>query len=67
VDPKVDYSGEPTTLVEFRLEDAPGGTLLTITESGFEGVPAHRRAVAFRSNDEGWGIQLENIAKHVAA
>ncbi|HVW24722.1 MAG TPA: SRPBCC family protein [Polyangiaceae bacterium] len=66
VDPKVDYSDEPTTLVEFRLEDAEGGTWLTIVESGFERIPAERRALAFRMNDEGWGIQLDNVKQHVA-
>ena len=65
VDPNVDYSSEPTTLVEFRLEDAPGGTMLTLVESGFDRIPAHRRAEAFRRNDEGWTIQMENIRSHV--
>src|SRR6476619_2844644 len=31
VDPAVDYSTEPPTLVEFRLEEIPTGTLLLIT------------------------------------
>ena len=44
IDPKVDYSKEATTTVEFRLEDAPEGTLLTVTESGFQSLPAARRA-----------------------
>jgi uncharacterized protein YndB with AHSA1/START domain len=66
IDPKKDYSKETPTLVEFRLESVPSGTLLSITESGFDKVPANRRAEAFRMNDEGWGIQLENIAKYVA-
>ncbi len=65
IDPNVDYSAEPKTLVEFHLEDAPGGTLLTITESGFDGIPAARRDEAFRMNDDGWGQQTENIRKHV--
>src|SRR5678816_4004219 len=43
VDPKVDYSGEPMTLVEFRLDDVPGGTKLSVVESGFDQLPAHRR------------------------
>lgn len=66
VDPKVDYSGEPTTLVEFRLEDADPGTRLTVVESGFDGIPLARRAEAFRMNDSGWTAQLANIERHVA-
>lgn len=65
VDPKVDYSGEPATLVEFRLEDADGGTRLTVTESAFDALPAHRREEAFRMNDGGWAIQMQNIQAHV--
>ena len=66
VDPKVDYSKEPTTLVEFRLADAPGGTALTVVESGFDALPASRRDEAFRMNSGGWEIQMQNIAQHVA-
>lgn len=66
VDPAVDYSKEPTTLVEFRLEEAAEGTRLTVTESGFDRIPAGRRDVAFRMNSEGWGIQMENVRRHVA-
>lgn len=67
VDPDVDYSGEPTTLVEFRLEDkAGGGTSLTVIESGFERIPLARRAKALEMNDGGWAQQMENIARHVA-
>lgn len=66
IDPKIDYSTEPTTLVEFRLEEVPGGTLLTVTESGFDRIPAGRRGEAYRMNSEGWGAQLENIQRHVA-
>jgi uncharacterized protein YndB with AHSA1/START domain len=67
LDSNVDYAQEPTTLVEFQLEPAKGGTLLTITESGFDRIPAARRAEAFRMNDGGWTEQLKNIEKHVAA
>lgn len=67
VDPAVDYSAEPTTLVEFKLAEAPGGTLLTVCESGFDRIPAARRAEAFRMNSQGWAAQLENIERHVAA
>jgi uncharacterized protein YndB with AHSA1/START domain len=66
VDPAVDYSSEPPTLVEFRLEKTATGTLLTVTESGFENVPAHRRAEAFRMNDGGWTQQMKNIESYVA-
>ena len=53
-------------MVEFQLEPAKGGTLLTITESGFDRIPAGRRAEAFRMNDGGWTAQAENIEKHVS-
>ena len=66
IDPKVDYSAEPTTLVAFRLEEAGGTTTLTVIESGFDRLPASRRASAFRSNDSGWTGQLKNIERHVA-
>jgi len=65
VDPKVDYSQEPTTLVEFRLEEVAEGTLRTVIESGFDRIPAERRAEAFRMNSQGWAQQLENINSHV--
>lgn len=65
VDPAVDYSNETPTLVEFRLQPTPTGTLLTITESGFENVPDSRREEAFRMNDGGWSIQIKNIEEYV--
>ena len=67
IDPKVDYSAEPTTLVEFHLADAPGGTELRIVESGFDRIPLARRAEAFRMNDGGWTQQIANIERHVAS
>jgi uncharacterized protein YndB with AHSA1/START domain len=66
VDPKVDYSKEQPTLVEFRLTPTSAGTLLVITESGFDHIPAHRRMEALRMNTMGWDSQAENIAKHVS-
>ena len=65
VDPKVDYSKEPTTLVEFTLEEVKGGTKLTVVESGFDAIPAARRATAFKMNGDGWAIQVQNIAEYV--
>jgi uncharacterized protein YndB with AHSA1/START domain len=65
VDPKADYSGETPTLVEFRLHASGTGTLLVVTESGFDKIPAGRRDEALRMNDRGWGIQLANIERYV--
>ena len=67
VDKNVDYSTEPMTLVEFRLAVVPGGTLLTVVESGFDRLPPARRAKAFRMNDRGWADQLKSIQRHVAS
>jgi uncharacterized protein YndB with AHSA1/START domain len=61
-----DYSGEPTTLVEFRLEKTPRGTLLVLTESGFATLPPDRRLEAFRRNEGGWTEQMKNIENYVA-
>ena len=65
VDPKVDYSQEESTLVEFRLQPTAGGTLLTVTETGFDKIPAQRRAEAFLRNDSGWAQQMRNIQAYV--
>jgi uncharacterized protein YndB with AHSA1/START domain len=65
IDPQKDYSEEPSTLVEFRLEPKSGGTLLTLTESGFSKLPADRRLEAFRMNDGGWAQQMKDIELHV--
>lgn len=66
IDPKVDYSKEPATLVEFRLEDAKDGTLLTVVESGFDRVPLARRAQAFTANEQGWTLQMTLVEKYLA-
>ena len=68
IDPATDYSNEPTTLVEFRLEDAADGTdgtTLTVVESGFDQIPPSRRDEAFRMNDRGWSSQIENFRRYV--
>lgn len=65
-DPKVDYSAEPTTLVEFTLEETADGTVVTIVESGFDRIPLARRAEAFRMHTEGWVGQAKNLARYVA-
>src|SRR6185437_8196538 len=67
VDQAVDYSKEPTTLVELTLSEAEGGTLLTVVESGFDAIPAARRPKAFEMNGQGWAIQLEQVARYLDA
>ncbi len=66
VDPTIDYSKEPTTLVVFELREVEGGTLLSVVESGFNNVPPSRRLEAFRMDSNGWDEQLANIEKHVS-
>jgi uncharacterized protein YndB with AHSA1/START domain len=65
IDPDVDYDQEEPTLVEFLLAPNGAGTRLTVVESGFDKVPAHRREEAFRMNDGGWTQQVQNIKAHV--
>jgi uncharacterized protein YndB with AHSA1/START domain len=65
VEPGEDVSGEPTTLVVFELQDVPGGTLLTVVETGFDQIPLARRAKAFRDNEEGWAGQMLAIEGHL--
>ena len=66
IDPALDYSEETPTLIEFKLEKTDTGTLLVLTESGFDKIPSHRRLEAFRMNDGGWTEQMKNIEKHLA-
>jgi uncharacterized protein YndB with AHSA1/START domain len=63
----IDYSKEPTTLVTFVLDEAPGGVRLTVTESGFDRIPLARRAAAFTANEEGWSMVMTLVEKHLAA
>ena len=66
IEPEVDYSNEIPTLVKFTLEEIAEGTLLVLTESGFDKVPENRRDEAFRMDDSGWTQQMKNIETHVA-
>jgi uncharacterized protein YndB with AHSA1/START domain len=61
-----DYSKEPRTLVEFRLEKTETGTLLIVTESGFDAIPAARRERSYLGNEAGWTEQMKNIERYVA-
>src|SRR4029078_10904248 len=65
IDPDVDYSAEPATLVEFRLEPKGGGTLLIVTEAGLAAIPKDSQFEAYRMNEAGWTEQLQNIDRHV--
>src|SRR5262249_31070407 len=65
IEPGIDYSTEPTTLVVFTLEEQPGGIRLTVTESGFDQIPLERRAKAFAANEGGWEKQMTLIGKHL--
>jgi uncharacterized protein YndB with AHSA1/START domain len=65
VEPGVDYSAEPTTLVEFTLEETPDGVMLTVTESGFDQIPLARRAKAFTANEQGWGMVVKLVEEYL--
>ncbi len=65
IEPGVDYSTEPTTLVTFRLVETSEGVQLTLTESGFDQIPLERRARAFAANEGGWGHQMRLISRYL--
>ncbi|MNY49199.1 hypothetical protein D3C86_1845940 [compost metagenome] len=65
IDPKRDYSQEPTTQVVFRLQELAEGTLLRLVESGFDKIPAERREEAYTMNSGGWDEQMVNINKYL--
>jgi uncharacterized protein YndB with AHSA1/START domain len=65
IEPDVDYSKEPTTLIEFTFEEVPEGTLLRVTESGFDQIPIERRAGALKANDGGWSEQMKAIERYL--
>ena len=66
IDKNVDYSSEPTTLVAFTLEESADGIMLTVAESGFDRIPLARRAQAFTANEQGWGMVITLVEKHLA-
>jgi len=67
VEPGIDYSKEPTTLIVFELEETGANTSLTITETGFDQIPLERRAKAFAANDGGWTMQTTLLSKYLAS
>jgi uncharacterized protein YndB with AHSA1/START domain len=66
IEPGVDYSAEPMTLVTFSLEEVAEGVRLTVTESGFDRIPLERRAKAFAANEGGWAIMVTVIEEYLA-
>ena len=66
IDPRVDYSHEPTTLIVFELEEVGNDIKLTVTESGFDQIPLARRAAAFTANEGGWTMVVSLIEKYLA-
>jgi uncharacterized protein YndB with AHSA1/START domain len=56
-EPSQTPSGGPTTLVAFELEEIPGGTRLSLVESGFAKLPAPSR----QENELGWDEELGHL------
>jgi uncharacterized protein YndB with AHSA1/START domain len=65
VEPGDDHEAEPTTLVIFELDEGEDGTLLTVVESGFDGIPPSRRAEMYRGHEDGWTQQMEALRRYV--
>jgi uncharacterized protein YndB with AHSA1/START domain len=63
--PGQDVSQEPMTLVTFTLEDAEGGTRVTVTETGFDSLFAARREAAYKGNEGGWRIQMGALEQYL--
>ncbi|WBQ10907.1 SRPBCC family protein [Hyphomonadaceae bacterium ML37] len=61
-----DPESDAMLTVEIALAPSGAGTQLTLTESGFAGLPGDHRMTAWRRNEDGWGVQMTNIADHVA-
>jgi uncharacterized protein YndB with AHSA1/START domain len=64
--PGEDLSDEPMTLVEFVLEDAEGGTRVTVTESGFDRIFANRQSRVFKENEGGWQYQMAALERYLS-
>lgn len=55
-----------STLVEFTLSAAGGGTRLQVAESGFAALdlPAGTRAARYADHEQGWGAELGDLVEH---
>jgi len=51
------------TLVEFRIEELPDGTKVTLTESGFTSLPAEVMEQRLSENSGGWDIMMDLLEK----
>jgi uncharacterized protein YndB with AHSA1/START domain len=67
VDPNVNYAREPRTTVTFTLEPSEGGTLLTVSETGFDAISLARRAKVYKDNSQGWTEVLVWLQRYVEA
>ncbi len=56
----------PNTLVEFNLEEEPGGTRLRFKESGFSSLPAEVIEKSLADNNEGWTYMFDRLEKFLA-
>jgi uncharacterized protein YndB with AHSA1/START domain len=56
-----------TTRVEFRLEDHPDGTRLTVHESGFAALPGAIAELILPRNREGWEEELAHLRDYLAS
>jgi len=56
-----DPLAHPSTLVEFRIEDAEDGVVLHVCESGFASMPGTEleRRARLEGNTTGWTVELE--------
>jgi hypothetical protein len=67
IDPRLDYSMEPTTLVGLELLPRTDGIELAILEAGFNRLPAARRASAYAANEGGWTRHACLLEKYLAS
>ena len=65
VDSDYDYSQDEKTTVTFTLTKDGYATILHLKEVGFFKLPQGRRLQSYQMNEEGWGIQMENIKNYL--
>src|SRR5579871_6240969 len=61
-------AGNPVeTRVTFVLEAVPEGTLVTISEAGFEKLPDNVRQKRYEMNGQGWSLTLDHLTDYLKA